>query len=1053
MGEGTCPDEAELADLVQGLVSGDALASLERHLDGCGLCRRVVVVLAGGEARAESVAASADAGMPRLERGARVGHYEVLEHVGLGAMGVVFAANDPRLHRKVALKLLRSDWVKEGGAEDARERLWREARALARLSHPHVVAVHDVGVHGESLFIAMDFVEGTTLRRWLRAEPRRWTEVLGRFLQAGEGLAAAHARGLVHRDFKPDNVLVGVDGRVRVTDFGLARLTQTSLPGGVESAVLDGASSGDAGTVTQPGALLGTPAYMAPEQLEGRPADARSDQFSFCVALHEGLYGRRPFEASSRAALVQAIRAGPPVSSGEARVPARIRRAVLRGLSADPTARHPSMEALLAALTHRPRWERWRMAAVWAGAATLAGVGAGFWLRETTRCAGADGHLVGVWDSALRGQLEAVFTASGLPLAQEGFGATARRLDAYAEAIARMERDSCEATHVRGEQSGRMLDLRGMCLDRRREALRASVTLMLQGDAAVLERAPQAAHALPDLLPCADREALASVVPLPEDPVVRQRLQGLQARLAEGMALQEAGQHARARQVAEEVLQAVRQTGYRPMEASALFLLGLVEKAHARFTEAAEVFDAAQLAALAGRDDDLMVRALMGLADSELQGHARYAEAERAVRLAEATLERLDIRQAPGAAGELHLFRGHLFHRKGEAVRAQEDFRRALELFEQAHGPESPRLDAPLTALGLILNLQGHYEEARGYYERALELQQRAYGREHPVCVSHLNNVATALRLQGRVEEAVARYEEALSLGERRLGAAHSSTNMVRVNLGDALQLQGRLTEALARYEEAMPALLAVHGDTHPRVASVLTSMGTAYADLGESRLAQKSYGEALAVQRRLLGPEHPDLALTYNNLASVMLDLGEPGKARPLLQLARGLWEKSLGPEHPRVASVLQNLAKADLAEGRLGAAHAGFERALAMRRKGLGPEHPKLVSTLTLLAEAKRRLEGPRAALATLQEAVLLAGKAQVTPADRAKALFWLARATWDSDGSREQARTLARQAEEALRKAPRTTEALAREVRQWRARHDASTSQRATGEARRP
>src|SRR5262245_37690244 len=206
-------------------------------------------------------------------------------------MGVVYAAYDPELDRRVALKLLHA-----GGSVEARKRLLREAQAMARLAHPNVIAVHDVGTWGDEVFVAMEFVEGPTLAERVRDEEPGWREVLDLYLQAGEGLAAAHVAGIVHRDFKPQNALVGRDGRVRVLDFGLARGTGALPPREAEEGPDSGAAPGLLVTpLTRSGSRMGTPAYMSPEQFEGLPADELSDQFSFCVALYEALYGERPF--------------------------------------------------------------------------------------------------------------------------------------------------------------------------------------------------------------------------------------------------------------------------------------------------------------------------------------------------------------------------------------------------------------------------------------------------------------------------------------------------------------------------------------------------------------------------------------------------------------------------------------------------------------------------------------------------------------------------------------------------------------------------------------
>jgi predicted Ser/Thr protein kinase len=283
----------------------------------------------------------------RLPRGATLGRYVVLDPIGAGGMGVVYAAYDFGLDRKVALKLVRGD-VSPAARDERRMRLLEEAQAVARLTHPNVIAVHDVGSWQEEIFIAMEYVEGATLDQWLASTPRpTLRHVLDVFLQAGRGLAAAHRAGLIHRDFKPQNVLVGADGRVRVTDFGLARRMPDA----------DGAvPSGTHGS--------GTPAYMAPEQAAGHGGSALADQYSFAVALHEAVYGQRP----------------PLTAPAGVRVPSWLRKVLLRALSADPARRYPSVDALLSELNRGGRAAR-AAGAVLVPAAAAATVALAFWPR------------------------------------------------------------------------------------------------------------------------------------------------------------------------------------------------------------------------------------------------------------------------------------------------------------------------------------------------------------------------------------------------------------------------------------------------------------------------------------------------------------------------------------------------------------------------------------------------------------------------------------------------------------------------------------------------
>jgi tRNA A-37 threonylcarbamoyl transferase component Bud32 len=345
----TCPDPDRLTGFVEDSLAAEDRTTIEAHLDGCDDCRSLIAMLAqAATAEQEHERASARtlgtevgpgfeatevaprigrSSSPNLPPGTKIGRYEIHEPLGMGGMGVVYAARDPELRREVAIKVIRPELAR--AHPDATRRILREARAMARLSHPNVVSVYDVGTIGDQVFVAMERITGTNLREWLRAAPRSLAEIVDVFTDAGRGLVAAHDAGIVHRDFKPDNVLVGADGRARVTDFGLAY------------------EVGD----TDDRAVVGTPAYMAPEQLAGGHVDARTDQFGFAIALYEALYGERPFAASTREALAEAVQRGriapaPPRSA----VPPSLRRIVVRALAVTPGERFATMHDLLAAL-------------------------------------------------------------------------------------------------------------------------------------------------------------------------------------------------------------------------------------------------------------------------------------------------------------------------------------------------------------------------------------------------------------------------------------------------------------------------------------------------------------------------------------------------------------------------------------------------------------------------------------------------------------------------------------------------------------------------------
>ena len=432
--------------------SPDRLARFEAHLDECAECRALIGELAElSWMRVARTQPDGDTCVP-LGIGSVVDRYIVLDTLGAGAMGIVYAAYDPRLDRKIALKVLRDEHRDD-------ERLQREAQTLARLRHPNVVAVHDTGRCGERVFVAMELVAGMTLRQWLHNEHRSWREIADIFVQAGLGLGAAHAAGIVHRDFKPDNVLIGLDGRAQVADFGLAR-------------------SGDLPVDD----IAGTPAYMAPEQRRGEAVSEQSDQYSFCIALHEALLGRRPAQPA-----LPAVR----------HVPKRILAAIQRGMHDDPARRFTSMDDLIRALRAPSPVVPALLATSIAACVMLAAFG----MTRTAHgqvappCSGAASAIAGVWNASTRELLRMRFVATGRADAAQTFAAVEQRLDQYANDWGHERKAACSATQ-RGEQSHELLDQRMACLDLRLGELATRVDILHEVSLHTLRGTPALIDAL-----------------------------------------------------------------------------------------------------------------------------------------------------------------------------------------------------------------------------------------------------------------------------------------------------------------------------------------------------------------------------------------------------------------------------------------------------------------------------------------------------------------------------------------------------------------------------
>ncbi|MBL8943103.1 MAG: serine/threonine protein kinase, partial [Myxococcales bacterium] len=479
----------------------------------------------------------------------RIGRFPILGRLGQGGMGTVFSAFDAELDRKIAVKVMLPDHAAEGS--QGRERTRREAQAMARLSHPNIVAVHEVGEADQQVFIAMEFVRGVSLDVWLAQRSRTTREVLDVFRQAGRGLAAAHEAGLVHRDFKPSNVMVGDDGQIKILDFGLARASDDALAPTEEGGGALG-KLGD-GSLTRPGTIMGTPAFMAPEQHRGRPATALSDQFSFCVALYTALYGAHPFGATSLPAMITAVcdgtLASPPKQSV---VPAWLRRVVVRGLSRAPEDRFASMGALLDALAADPgaRRRRW----LFGGAGVVAVLGAGFGiarLAQNEPCPDGRQALLGAWDDARRDRVAAALHGAAAHGA-ETWTRVEPTLDAYADAWATAREDACHAMRT-GAASDLLYERRVACLSRSRSALDALVEVFEQADTTVVEKAVAAAAGLPALARCEDAEGLlAQVEPPPE--AIANEVAALRDRLVRARSMEDAGRVGEAIAAANDVL-------------------------------------------------------------------------------------------------------------------------------------------------------------------------------------------------------------------------------------------------------------------------------------------------------------------------------------------------------------------------------------------------------------------------------------------------------------------------------------------------------------------
>ncbi|MBL9104635.1 MAG: serine/threonine protein kinase [Myxococcales bacterium] len=1012
-----------------------------------------------------------------IGHGQRVGRYVVLGALGAGGMGVVYAAYDPQLDRKVALKLLHSGGTRgDGTAElgDGHARLLREAQAMARLRHPNVVAVHDVGSVGDRVFIAMEFIEGTTLKSWLRAQPRTRKEVLAVFVQAGRGLQAAHEAGLVHRDFKPENVLVSVAGQAQVLDFGLAKSTedageQLAAPAG--EVALDRSIGSLSSELTQQGAVLGTPAYMSPEQHLGLPTDARTDQFSFCVALYEALYGTPPFPADSIASLAMAVvggKVGEAPRDSYARVPMWLRKILLRGLLVDPALRYPSIAALLDELSRDPSSQRRRWIAIAAGVGFVALGAAGYAhysAQSSQQCADIDHSLAGVWDDATRKAVHEAFVAAGdSAFAEDTWQRAAGMLDRYTAAWVEAQTAVCVATHVERTQTVELLHLQSACLARRLSEVEAVTRVLAQADAAVVENAVSTVAGLHDLGTCTDEQALLSGLVPPQDEQTQAAVDRVRVRLDSAQALARAGQYQTGLGVARAATEEARATRYAPVLAEALLTEGglLVEAGETR--QAEEATTAAIAAAAAGKHAAAAADAwvqLISLVGVEL------AQAERAIHM------RLAAESAIAWAGgdEWVSARflqavGNVLHSQGHYAESIEHLGRALALYEkQADDGEAHARDlaiaGTLALLGMVHQSKGEFDTADGYLRRALEIRRKTLGNDHPAAASSLHDLgnndyrraryaeaerslgeALAIRkrvlgpehkrvadtenslgavdyAEGEHVDARLHYARALEIRKKALGEEHPLTASSWMNLGNTDLVLGKYDEARANYEKALTIQEKALGPEHPQVAYSLTNIGLVLVNQDRYEASLPYYKRALAIREKALGLENPDTAYNLDNLGSVQAELGRYEEAIEFQERALKIREKTLGPEHPEVAVSLRSLGDTLAKQGRHAEARERYGAALALREKAFGADHPDIANILVDLAELELKAGGDAVPSATRALAIR-EGHSDSIQSDLAEARYLLARALIAGEPTaveRARARTLAQAARDGF------------------------------------
>ncbi len=814
------PDDAQLAELAEGTLKGETLEGVEGHVSQCETCRLMLAQLL------KALVPEASSSGPH--KGLVIGRYVVLEPIGAGALGEVFAAWDTTLQRTVALKWLYPS-VREADRPQQRERLILEARALAKVQHPNVVAVHDVEAQGSHDVIVMELVANAKSLRGTMSEGRPWKDVLPVFLDAARGLIAAHAASVIHRDFKPDNVLVDPSGRVRVADFGLAR-------SGSHATAVDAASKRST--------LSGTPAYLAAERWQGADATELSDQFSFCAALYECLGGKLPFDEKDPGRRIAQMKVG---AAPLATVPSAISQVVVRGLAFEPEQRWPSMAALSAALStasHRP--ERIRAGLALAAVVTLALGSAVLAIRQAAgRCDDVAMPIDAAWNTARKEKVSAAFLATNHPAAAELTPRVLAAADAVATSLSSLRRAACEATNRQGESEA-ALALRDGCLQRRVADFAALVTVFESADRKMVERAIGALEQLPSAKECLDVAALAAIDPLPAS---RALVDAAAQKVSRVRALRLAGKTKDSAALAEEAVTEARAAAWRPLLAEALGEAGSTLERLQKGDEARAKYLESLNLAFASNDLPEAYSAAVGLAYLDGVNGTRLQAAEAWVAVANGLIEPAGLKgtasatRVGNAIGVIHVRN----NRHAEAVKTFADLARQLEalgmkktvayarvlanangalreigkpdealalskeslqIMEAALSPNHPDVSTATNNIGSALADMKKYDEADPYFRRTVELRTKLFGADSPVLATPLYNLGELAFRRGDGETALTEYGRARELIEKAQGPDADDVFDARMGEGLAMGLLAHHQQSLDVLDATLPELM-----------------------------------------------------------------------------------------------------------------------------------------------------------------------------------------------------------------------------------------------------
>lgn len=786
------------------------------------------------------------------------GRYRVDRRLGSGGMGDVYLCHDESLNRQVAVKFVRGL-----GSSHDQTRLRREAETLGPLSHSNIVMVHDVGEHEGRTFLAMEYVEGQTLAQWLETRRRRWREVLDTFIKAGRGLAAAHRAGVVHRDFKPANVLIRRDGEVKVADFGLALVEGRLDPRGDEMLSTVSASPGSRSSVAS---AAGTYRYMPLEQLEGLSVDARSDQFSFCLALYEVLWGEPPFADADLDARRKAL------SHDEPKVPSRghwLWRVIRRGLARNPDERWPSMDALLDTLERVLRRRR-RIAG--SSVVLVMGFGLGIAVVEARDvCKATDQELAGVWDDHRRDELEQHFATLQAGHVVDSSERVLAGLDEWATAWLAERDQVCRAQDARTEDRSALIR-RDECLDRQREHVERLVGMLVQADAALLAEAVVVVDALPEPSSCIDEPAVQlELVP----PALAGRVAEVREAIERARTHRLLGRLEQAHDMAEAANAAALALDYGPVQAEARAELAKAEDEAGLAQQSADSYDQAIELADIHHHDRLVAQLRIERAELSLFHLRDLEHGKDELRRAETAYARAGGTDA-WARARLNFGQGRLAELSPDHAEAQTKYREAVALARESDNGDLPDY------LGALARVVDSKDEALTLRREAVEFAQRHWGPRHPRTAKTLFELGRALLEVDRggeqeLEAAVEIWTEVHQRAHPSLAKAHfllGRAALKRDALDDA-EAHARLMAAIQ--EQVPPKRDSDRGEPEQLLATIESLRGNHEAALTYARAAHAFFvlegpGDPSAWSMRLL---IVDELLALGRLDEVEAELG----------------------------------------------------------------------------------------------------------------------------------------------------------------------------------